>query len=102
MQSNYLKKFSHVILGIEYATLIGWFNWTKFSSKQYFFNEKLENGDLNWVIPNKMLAFSSPYDDSVDPQGFKLKTPKEYIPIFRQLGVKVIIRLNRKTYDETV
>lgn len=27
-------------------------------------------------------------------------TPNDYVPIFKKLGVKVVVRLNNKTYDE--
>lgn len=28
-------------------------------------------------------------------------TPADYVPIFKKLGVKMVIRLNNKTYDVT-
>ena len=28
-------------------------------------------------------------------------TPKDYVPIFKKLGVTTIVRLNTKTYDPT-
>ena len=59
----------------------------------------MENGDLNWVLPNKFVAFSSPYDQPYDKYGNKLFSPKDYISIFKKLGVTAVIRLNNKTYD---
>jgi cell division cycle 14 len=29
-------------------------------------------------------------------------TPKEYVPVFKKLGVTTVIRLNNKTYDENI
>lgn len=29
----------------------------------------MENGDLTWIIPNKLVAFSSPSDSSTDKNG---------------------------------
>lgn len=29
----------------------------------------------------------------------KLFSPKDYVPIFKKLGVTMVIRLNNKTYD---
>lgn len=31
-----------------------------FDPEEYAFYDKLENGDLNWIIPGKLLAFSGP------------------------------------------
>lgn len=31
-----------------------------FDPLEYAFYDKLENGDLNWIIPGKFLAFSGP------------------------------------------
>ena len=48
---------------------LGWFDFKKFDIMEYEHYEKIENGDLNWVIPNKMVAFSSPYEKSKDDTG---------------------------------
>ena len=55
--------------GLEYAIKIGWFNYKKFNLNEYEHYERVENGDLNWIIPNKFVAFSSPYDSIVDKYG---------------------------------
>ena len=54
---------------------------------------------MNWIIPKKFVAFSSPYDQKTDKYGNRIYTPQDYVPIFKKLGVKVVIRLNNKTYD---
>ena len=46
-----------------------WFDFKNFDIMEYEHYEKIENGDLNWVIPNKMVAFSSPYEKSKDDTG---------------------------------
>ena len=51
-------------MGLEYAMRMGWFDFNTFQLDQYEHLEQLENGDINWVIPGKILAFSSPYDDA--------------------------------------
>jgi cell division cycle 14 len=48
--------------GLHYAMKLGWFNFKKFDIVEYEHYEKIENGDLNWIVPNKLVAFSSPYD----------------------------------------
>lgn len=60
------------------------------------------------MIPGKFLALSSPYDPNKEEQGVPLLptqstnfTPKDYIPIFKKLGVGAVIRLNNQTYDKS-
>ena len=48
--------------GLEYAMRLGWFDFNKFDNNQYEHFENIDNGDLNWIIPGKMVAFSSPSD----------------------------------------
>ena len=38
--------------------------FTTFSVEEYEHYEKLENGDLNWIVPKKFIAFSSPHAHS--------------------------------------
>lgn len=52
--------------GLEYAITLGWFNYKTFNLAEYEHYEKIENGDLNWIIPGKFVAFSSPSDKPVD------------------------------------
>jgi len=63
--------------------------------------ERVENGDLNWIIPGKFIAFSSPSDQPRDPDGYRRFTPEDYVPIFKKFGVTMVVRLNNKQYDET-
>ena len=53
---------------------LGWFDFRKFDIAEYEHYEKMENGDLNWVIPGKLLAFSSPYDSGKDDSGVEMPT----------------------------
>lgn len=50
---------------------LGWFDFKKFNLNEYEHYEKVENGDLNWIIPNKFVAFSSPYDKPYDKYGVR-------------------------------
>ena len=58
----------------------------------------MENGDLNWIIPGKFLAFMGPVDkrDSVHRYGHAVAS---YINIFKHLGVNKVVRLNEAKYD---
>lgn len=46
--------------GLEYAIRLGWYNYSTFNVQEYQHYEKVENGDLNWIVPNKFIAFSGP------------------------------------------
>ncbi|CAG9320451.1 unnamed protein product [Blepharisma stoltei] len=89
----------HCLRGLEKGVELGWFNLKTFNIRDYEFYEKVENGDWNWIIPGKLLAFASPSPTSNDTEGFKVWTPEDYAPLFHKLGVGAVIRLNNKTYD---
>jgi len=86
--------------GLEYGIKLGWFDIGTFNVRDYEHYEKVENGDLNWIIPGKFVAFSEPVDMPRDSDGFRRFTPEDYIPIFKKFGVTRVIRLNNKQYDE--
>lgn len=68
--------------------------------ESYEFFEKVENGDLSWILPGRMLAFAGPYPTSTDEDGFPTWTPEDYVPMFLDAGIRLVIRLNRKMYDK--
>jgi cell division cycle 14 len=78
---------------------LGWFSVSGFNLKEYEYYERVENGDLNWIIPHKFVAFSSPGEKEVDQEGHRVNTPKDYIPIFKKFNVTTVVRLNTKTYN---
>jgi cell division cycle 14 len=79
---------------------MGWFNLKSFNIAEYEKREKIENGDFNWIIPGKFLAFSNPSNANDDHYGYYCYTPEDYVPIFKKLGITGVIRLNNQTYDE--
>jgi len=83
-----------VLKGVERAVDLGWYNFKKFDHREYERNHKLENGDMNWIIPGKILAFSSPND-----KGDGLPA-KDFVSKFKKLGINTIIRLNDSMYSE--
>ncbi|CAG9320134.1 CDC14A_6 [Blepharisma stoltei] len=85
--------------GLEKAIKLGWFDMATFNIKDYEFYEKVENGDWNWIIPGKMLAFACPSPTQIDQQGFRVWTPEDYVPLFKQIGITAVVRLNNKTYE---
>lgn len=85
--------------GLEYATRFGWFSLATFNLKEYTHYEKVENGDLNWIVPNKLLAFSTPNDS--ETRGIRAFSVDKYIPILKRFGVQAVVRLNDRLYDES-
>lgn len=84
---------------------LGWYKFGEFDNKEYEYYEKLENGDLNWIIPGKFMAFMGPLDDpplaynGIDRMG---NTPEDYIQVFKHFNVTRVIRLNEPKYDKQV
>jgi len=52
---------------------------------------------MNWIIPGKILAMSSPALSKVEGS-----SPETYIEYFKDKNVKAIVRLNEKLYVETL
>jgi len=90
----------HCLQGLEWAINLGWYDFKTFNAREYEHYEKVENGDLNWIIPGKFLAFMGPVDkrDSVHRYGHAATS---YINIFKHLNVNKVVRLNESKYDRT-
>lgn len=48
--------------GIEFALKNKWYEMKTFNVKEYEHYERVENGDLNWIIPGKFMAFMGPIE----------------------------------------
>lgn len=90
--------------GLNKAISLGWFDFDMFDIATYEYLERLENGDLNWIIPKKFVAFSGPEESRrIDEEDNCITfTPNDYIPTFKKIGVKMVIRLNKKQYDRKI
>jgi cell division cycle 14 len=56
---------------------------------------------LNWIIKDKILAFAGPqYRRQVTREGCYTLTPSDYIPYFQRKNVGLVVRLNKKLYNE--
>ncbi|XP_028856235.1 dual specificity protein phosphatase CDC14AB isoform X5 [Denticeps clupeoides] len=85
--------------GIRKALQHGFFDFEAFDVNEYEHYERVENGDFNWVVPGKFLAFSGPHPKSKIENGYPLHAPEAYFPYFRKHHVTTVIRLNKKIYD---
>ncbi|XP_018614668.1 dual specificity protein phosphatase CDC14B isoform X3 [Scleropages formosus] len=84
---------------VEKALRYGWLDFSKFDVEEYEHYERAENGDFNWIVPGKFLAFSGPHPKSKIENGYPLHAPEAYIPYFRKHNVTTVIRLNKKMYN---
>lgn len=85
--------------GLACAIKLGWYDRNRFDVESYDFFEKVDNGDMNWIVPDKFLAFAGPCPTSTDADGFPAFTPEDYVPIFRDAAIGLVVRLNKEQYD---
>ena len=64
-----------------YAIVLGWYDYNNFNVQEYQHYEKVENGDLNWIIPNKFMAFMGPIEKRDANQKFG-HHPNKHVEIF--------------------
>ena len=93
---SYKCTLRHCLRGFEAGLKAGFINLQTFDLKAYEFYEKTQNGDMNWIVPGKLLAFATPYDKKVNANTM---LAADYIPVFKKLGVSMVIRLNQPNYD---
>lgn len=80
--------------GLEQAVKRGWYEFKKFDYKIYENYHRLDVGDMNWIIPGKILALSSPTSKKNDGL-----PPEAFIENFRKLNIKAVVRLNEPLYN---
>ncbi|XP_048395122.1 dual specificity protein phosphatase CDC14AB isoform X2 [Stegostoma tigrinum] len=97
--STYHLTILDCLHAINQALQHGFLDFEKFDVDEYEHYERVENGDINWIISGKFLAFSGPHPKSKVENGYPLHAPEAYFPYFRKHGVTTIIRLNKKIYD---
>jgi protein-tyrosine phosphatase len=80
---------------VDKAQQLGWLNFETFNVQQYEYYERVENGDLNEIIPGRFVAFSGPAARRTEIS----LGPEDYIPILKRFNVTAVVRLNKKVYD---
>ncbi len=69
---------------------------------RYQHYEKVENGDLNEILPGKFIAFSGPSATRLEiGDGLYTLAPEDYHSIFRKKGITAIVRLNKKVRSDS-
>ncbi|XP_053682396.1 putative uncharacterized protein DDB_G0277255 isoform X1 [Sabethes cyaneus] len=97
--SGYRISLYDCIHAVAKALEAGFFNFDDFDSQQYEHFERVENGDFNWIVPDKFLAFCGPHSKSRLDNGYPIHAPETYFDYFRKHNVTTVIRLNVKIYD---
>lgn len=60
-----------------------------------------QHGDLNWIVQGRILAFAGPsFQKTISPEGYCTLAPSDYIPYFKKKNVALVVRLNKKNYEE--
>ncbi|VDM17052.1 unnamed protein product [Hydatigera taeniaeformis] len=97
--SYYDLNLSDCLRAVQKAVRFGFLDFDNFDLEDYEYNEKVENGDLSWIVPNKFIAFSGPHTRTMIDNGYPMHAPEFYLPYFRKNNVTNVIRLNQKMYE---
>ncbi|GMH39216.1 hypothetical protein BSKO_07114 [Bryopsis sp. KO-2023] len=93
----------HCLQGVQKAKEVGFIDWNldpaAFNVEEYEAFERVEGGDLNWIVPRKLLAFAGPSAKRMEAYGYRTHIPEDYVKYFKSKGVSAIVRLNKKVYD---
>ena len=74
-----------------------------FNPDQFVYYAESKHGNMSIVVPQKIIAFMSPYDSKVDPDGKTAFQAFDYHRVFKKMNVKLVIRLNEiESYDANV
>ena len=90
-----------VLRGLARARDAGFFSFEAFAAEEHEWQERVENGDANWLAEGRLLAFAGPHAASrgADGGGYEACAVEDLTPYFRSRGVAVVVRLNRPAYD---
>jgi cell division cycle 14 len=86
-------------MGMYRAKELGWINLDTFNYYEYSHYERIENGDFNWIIPNKFLASASPSVELRETEDSMSLPTSHYIKYFQSNNVSTVVRLNNIDYD---
>ena len=67
---------------IDKARKAGFFDFEDFDIDEYEHYERVQNGDFNWLIPQKFLAFCGPHNATKLDGGYPTHAPESYFPYF--------------------
>jgi cell division cycle 14 len=93
--SSYDLSAYSCIRGLHRAVACHWYDIANFDADSWAHDEILANGGMNWIIPGKVLACSSPSDSG-------LISPSELAKQFNAIGMTHLIRLSKTQYNASV
>ena len=86
--------------GLYKAREYNFFDFENFDLAEYEHYEQVENGDLNWCMDGKFIAFAGPHATrESSPGGYHSLCPDDYVPYYLRKNVSLVVRLNKKYYD---
>lgn len=85
--------------GLHKAHTLKYFDLENFNLAEYEHFEQVENGDLNWCMDGKFIAFAGPHASKEAMEGYFALAPEDYIPYFKKKNVTLVVRFNKKFYD---
>lgn len=78
--------------------VLQFFDFSAFNVEEYEMYERVHNGDLNWIVEGKLLAFAGPHNERRVLHGYPLLAPEDYFDYFRDHGITDVVRLNKPQY----
>ena len=107
--ADFLLSVDDCLHGIARARRAGLIDFREgsFDVAAYDHYEDPANADLHIIVPGKLVAFRGPRDFAERegqlwadlPSGERAFHPAHYLPIFRELGVTIVLRLNELSYS---
>ena len=87
--SSFFITIFDCLKALEKAKIRNWYDPEKFDWREYERLSKVIDGDMNWIIPGKILAMCSPSLSKLEG-----RPPEAYIDYFKNNSIKAIVRLN--------
>lgn len=81
---------------------LGWYDPSTFSQEEWEKYDQIKNGDMNWIIPHKILAFATPFKKKEFSNSYIAVTPNDIIPTIKKFGITHIVRLCHIFYDQQI
>jgi cell division cycle 14 len=100
--STYALTIPDVLGGLAMAISLGWFSYASFDDEHNEKYQRVDAGDMNWLVPGKFLAFAGPSETQRDEDGNHAHPPSMYAKLFGTPAfgpVKRVVRLNKPLYQ---
>lgn len=96
LRSQFKLTIQDCIRGFYLAIKNNFYNYYTFDHIEYLHFEMVHTGDINWIVPGKLLAFAGPSDTTSGRH-----KPEFYFDYFNERKVTDIVRLNSPDYVAT-